>query len=98
MQPTPVPAGGGKAVPSAVPSQGPRDLSAAVARHRAREAGPTEPPGVPAGGWPATVGTDPDAPPGITPSDKWTGDPLTSATPDSFQQGAAWTTGSGGNY
>ena len=90
----PQPPAGGKQVPSAVPSQGPRDLSGALARHRARLAGPTEPPGVPAGGWPATAGSDPDAPAGIQPSDKWTGDPMTSATPDAFTQGAAYNGGS----
>lgn len=87
---TPAPAAGGKHVPSAVPSQGPRDLSGALARHRAREAGPTEPPGVPAGGWPATVGADPDAPAGVQASDRWTGDPMTSATPDASSQGSAY--------
>lgn len=75
---------GGKHVLSSARG-GPRDLSRALARHRAREAGPTEP----AGGWPATVGSDPDAP-AVAASGRWTGDPLTSATPDAFTQGSAY--------
>jgi hypothetical protein len=75
---------GGKHVVSAVPSQGPRDLSDAVERHRQREAGLTEPPGAPPGGWPATAGQDPDAPAGIGPSRQMTGDPLTSATSSAY--------------
>jgi hypothetical protein len=75
---------GGKHVVSAVPGQGPRDLSDAVERHRQREAGLTDPPGVPAGGWPQTAGHDPDAPAGIEPSQPWTGDPISSATPSSY--------------
>jgi hypothetical protein len=49
----------GAHVPSSVPGRGPADLSAKLAAHRARtDAGPT----VPAGGYPATVGDNPNAP------------------------------------
>jgi len=49
----------GAHVPSSVPGRGPTDLSARLAAHRNRpDAGPT----VPAGGYPATVGGNPDAP------------------------------------
>jgi hypothetical protein len=82
---------GGKHVVSAVPD-GPRDLSAALARHRAAPAGPTVPPG----GWPVTAGSDPDAPAGIASSDRWTGDPVTSASPAAYSQGSAYT--GSGNY
>ena len=49
----------GAHVPSSVPGRGPTDLSAKLAAHRARtDAGVT----MPAGGYPATVGGNPDAP------------------------------------
>jgi hypothetical protein len=49
----------GAHVPSSVPGRGPQDLSAKLAQHRNRaDAGPTVPPG----GYPQTVGGNPDAP------------------------------------
>ena len=73
----------GKHVASSVrqAGAGPRDLSAALARHRARgDAGPTEPPG----GYPATVGADPGpAAAGKSPDN---GQVLSSPT------GSAWST------
>ena len=93
MTPAGQAAGGGRSVPSAVPSQGPSDLSAAVARHRAREAGPTQPPGVPAGGWPATAGADPDGPSGVTPGQQWADAPVAPGGPGAFGQGPACGTG-----
>lgn len=56
----------GAHVPSSVPGRGPTDLSAKLAAHRARpDAGPTTPPG----GYPTTVGGNPDAPPNEQSSD-----------------------------
>lgn len=49
----------GKHVPSVVPGRGPSDLSGNLTAHRDRpDAGPTRP----AGGYPETVGGNPDAP------------------------------------
>lgn len=79
---------GGKQVASAVAGQGPVDLSTAVARHRSKEAGPTEPQGAPPGGWPQTVGRDPDAPAGVEPVRPFSGDPLTSVTPFAYTAGS----------
>jgi hypothetical protein len=70
-----------KSVTSSVPGHTPRDLSQDLARHRDKmDAGPTQPPG----GWPQTTGRDPDAPQGVEPSNAWSGDPLSSATPQAF--------------
>lgn len=77
----------GAHVASSVAGQGPRDLSATLERHRKREAGPTQPPAAPQGGWPKTAGRDPDSPVGIEPSTPFTGDPLTSATPFAYTSG-----------
>ena len=72
----------GKHVVSSAPG-GPRDLSGALARQRAgSDARPT----VPAGGWPATVGADPDASPNIPPQ-PGPGEVLTSPTQGSSPSG-----------
>lgn len=56
----------GAHVPSSVPGRGPQDLSAKLAEHRSRpDAGPTVPPG----GYPQTVGGNPDAPASESSSD-----------------------------
>jgi hypothetical protein len=52
---------GGRHVPSGVPGQGPADLSAKLAAHRSQD-GPSVTPGAPPGGYPKTVGGNPDAP------------------------------------
>lgn len=74
----------GKHVPSVVPGQGPTDLSAALDRHRSRtDAGPTEPPG----GYPQTVGVNPDAPEQRLMSDSAA---LTSPTPNASSSPTAF--------
>jgi hypothetical protein len=85
--------GSKKAVRSSAPDGRPRDLSSDLERHRDRlDAGPTQPPG----GWPQTTGRDPDAPAGVEPSSAWSGDPLSSATPQAYSSGSAFH--GGGNY
>ena len=59
---------GSKRVKSTTAGRALRDMTPDLSRHRTRDAGPTVPPG----GWPATVGADPDAKKGIAPSARWT--------------------------
>lgn len=72
----------GKHVVSMAPG-GPRDLSASLARHRARSEGPTELPGQPPGGYPRTAGRDPDAPRGVPAQREPQGEVITSPSQNS---------------
>jgi hypothetical protein len=82
----------GKHVTSMAPG-GPRDLSASLARHRARSEGPTT---VPPGGWPVTSGRDPDSP--DVPAEPGPGEVLTSPTQDVSPESAWRPKASAGEY
>lgn len=83
---------GGKHVPSVTPGPGPRDLSADLQRHRDKpDASTTEPPG----GYPTTVGGNPNPPAERQTSDDDTGG--TVQAPGPYSQGAKWI-GGGANY
>lgn len=90
---TPAPAPAGKAVVSSAPGAGPSDLSGDLARHRALpDAAVTAPPG----GFPETVGGNPDAP-----ADQQSSDDDVScvgfAAPGPYSEATQWV-GGGGNY
>jgi len=83
----------GKAVPSLAPGTGPRDASADLARHRdGSDARLTQPPG----GYPETVGGNPDPPGDRQVSDEdETG--VTVQAPGPYSQATKWI-GGGANY
>lgn len=82
----------GKAVPSAGPGAGPRDLSGDLHRHRAQpDASVTTPPG----GYARTVGTNPDAPAVRETSDGMTD--VAVQAPGPYSQATKWV-GGGANY
>jgi len=74
----------GAHVPSGVPGAGPSDLSARLAAHRAAD-GPSVTTGAPPGGYPATVGTNPDAPADRRQSDQG-GPPMTAPGAQALSQ------------
>lgn len=83
----------GKEVPSIAPGAGPRDLSADLQRHRDQpDASVTRPPG----GYPETVGGNPDAP-----ADRQVSDDASTgidvAAPGPYSQATKWI-GGGANY
>lgn len=81
----------GKHVPSIAPGRGPRDLSGDLQRHRDQpDASVTTPPG----GYPTTVGGNPNAP-----ADRQVSDEDTNAVqaPGPYSQGTKWI-GGGANY
>lgn len=87
-----LPNDGGKHVPSTVPGQGPRDLSVDLQRHRDKpDASVTEPPG----GYPTTVGTNPNAPADRQVSDEGSG--VATSAPGAYSTATQWT-GQGGGY
>ena len=80
----------GKHVPSLAPGRGPRDLSADLQRHRDQpDASVTTPPG----GYPQTVGGNPDAPADRQMSD----DGNAVSAPGPYSQGTKWI-GGGADY
>lgn len=82
----------GKAVPSSVPGGGARDLAADLQRHRSQsDATVTCPPG----GYPQTVGGNPDAPADRQSSDDDSGGPV--LAPGPYSQATQWV-GGGANY
>ena len=83
----------GKHVPSLAPGHGPRDLSGDLQRHRDQpDATVTAPPG----GYPTTVGGNPNPPADRQVSDEEsTG--IAVQAPGPYSQGTKWI-GSGGNY
>lgn len=82
----------GKQVPSMAPGAGPRDLSGDLARHREQpDASVTQPPG----GYPTTVGGNPNAPAERQTSDDSVGAPA--QTPGPYSTATQWA-GQGANY
>jgi len=76
----------GRHVLSSVPGHGPSDLSGALARHRQRDAGPTEP----QGGYPTTAGNNPDAPADRQRSSDEMGQPVSAYENQAFTSSTAW--------
>lgn len=82
----------GKHVPSMAPGLGPRDLSGDLQRHRERpDASVTAPPG----GYPTTVGGNPNPPAVRQSSDDDTGGAV--QAPGPYSEGTRWI-GGGANY
>lgn len=93
MGPDGAPPNPGKAVASSAPGAGPQDLSGDLERHRAQQdATVTQPPG----GYPVTVGGNPDAP-----ADRQTSEQddtgVATASPGPYSAATQWT-GQGGGY